>query len=278
MKFLKSLIALSFLASTLSSCQKVVDLKVGEAEPQVAVEGVITHRAGESYVKLQWTKTYFSEDAPKAVQEALVSITDELGNTVVFEEKSPGLYTGPASFAGIIGRSYQLDVDYDGGSLQASTSLMDTVPILALELIKARPEDPQWEEGYHLIGTMINQPRVKNFYKTEALINGQRQQNTASDLVVFNDQAFGDGLTATGVIAFWAEDDPHKPGLGDTLSIRLFSLNESSYDFYLALADTPMQGGFFGKNPANLPSNIIGGLGLFQAYSYTLSGEVVVAE
>lgn len=260
------------------SCQKVVELKVDEPDPQVAVEGVITNNAGESYVKLEWTKTYFSKEAPEAVREALVTITDDAGNTVVFSENSPGMYTGPSSFAGIIGRTYQLEVDYDGGTLQATSTLPDTVPVLALELVKATAADPQWEEGYHLLGTMLNQPTVKNYYKTEALINGKRQLTTASDLVVFDDQAFGEGFTATGAIAFWDEKDENKPQVGDTLSIRLYSLDESSYNFYLALADTPMQGGIFGKNPANVPSNIEGGLGLFQAYSYTLSGEVIVEE
>ncbi len=261
-----------------ASCQKVVELKVDEPEPQVAVEGVITNNAGESYLKLQWSKTYFSKEAPEAVREALVTITDDEGNVIVFTESSPGMYTGPASFAGIIGRTYQLEVDYDGGTLQATSTLPDTVPVLALELVKATAADPQWEEGYHLLGTMLNQPAIKNYYKTEALINGKRQLTTASDLVVFDDQAFGEGFTATGAVAFWDEEDENKPQVGDTLSIRLFSLDKSSYNFYLALADTPMQGGIFGKNPANAPSNIEGGLGLFQAYSYTLSGEVIVEE
>jgi hypothetical protein len=278
MKIVKTLIALILLATSITSCQKVVELKVAEPDPQVAVEGVITNTAGESYIKLQWTKTYFSTEAPDAVREALVTIADDEGNIVVFSEILPGLYKGPASFTGFIGRTYHLEIEYDGGTLQATSTLQDTVRVLGLELVKARAGDLQWEEGYHLIGTMANQPSIKNYFRTEAMINGKRQLSTASDLVVFDDQAFGQGLTASGVIAYWDEEDETKPQVGDTLSIRLYSLDESSYNFYLALADTPMQGGLFGKTPANVPSNIKGGIGLFQACAYTLSGDVVVTE
>ncbi len=278
MKILKTLIAIIFLAISITSCQKVVELKVDEPEPQVAVEGLITNQAGESYVKLQWTKTYFSKEAPEAVREALVTIADDEGNKVVFRESSPGMYKGSASFRGIIGRTYQLEVEYQGGTLRATSTLRDTVPVLGLELFKATAADLQWEAGYHLIGTLANQPAIKNYYRTEAMINGKRQLTTASDLVVFDDQAFGQGLTATGLIAYWDEEDETQPQVGDTLSIRLYSLDETSYNFYLALADTPMQGGLFGKTPANVPSNIEGGIGLFQACSYTLSGDVVVTE
>lgn len=278
MKFLRITLSLVIAGMLSISCQKVVELKVDEPTPQVAVEGLITNYVGESYVKLQWTKTYFSKEDPKAVRNAVVQISDNEGNVVSFAEAAPGMYAAPASFFGEIGRTYSLHVDYDGGTLQASSVLPDTTTILEVELVKATASDPRLEEGYHLVAAMQKSGSDEQFYKSEAYINGTRQMNTAEDLVVFNDDYYEDGEIITEVLAFWEEEDENKPLPGDRLSVRVVSIDKDTYDYYLALSDTPSQGGIFGKNPANVPTNIKGGLGLFQACSYVRTREVLVEE
>ncbi len=56
------------------------------------------------------------------------------------------------------------------------------------------------------------------------------------------------------------------------------SLEQAAYHYKKALKETPSQGGMYGKNPANVPSNIIGGLGLFYAAPCTVSDGVVVEQ
>lgn len=279
MKSIKALIIILVLGLSNTACEKVVDLKLKENEAKMTVDGLISPNLEESYVKLEWTKSYFSEQSYLPIENAEVRVSTADGYTITFREVSPGIYLPPNNFVGEIGLRYQLNVNHPEGNLQAQSTMPDTTTIAHMELFKASAEDLKWDEGYHLLGTMINQPNVKNYYLAELYVNGNLNLRTAEDITVFNDEYFGDNPTFSGVIKRWITDEGDElPQLNDTLSIRLLNLDKAAYDYYSALSETPQQGGIFGKNPANLPSNIQGGLGLFQASSYTQSRPIIVAE
>ena len=280
MKTLKTLIAITLVGITTVSCQKVVDLKVDDPDPQVAVEGMISNHLNESYVKLEWTKPYFSKEAPKPVINARVVIMDGNGANIPFQETTAGFYIAPAGFTGKPGTAYQLDVKYNGGTLQATATMPDTVSILNLELVKANAEDPRLDAGYYLYGTLGEQPRIRNYFKAETFVNGVKNMITADDIEVFNDEYFENQGYVPVELNFWPLEDDKEPGLhpGDSISLKVWSISQQGFEYYSALSDTPMQGGIFGKNPANLPSNIEGGLGWFQASSYTQIQKLRVGE
>ena len=72
--------------------------------------------------------------------------------------------------------------------------------------------------------------------------------------------------------------DVEKPQMGDVVTLKLISISEETYEYLQALSETPMQGGLFGKTPANVPSNIEGGLGWFQASSFGSPNHTIVYE
>jgi hypothetical protein len=63
---------------------------------------------------------------------------------------------------------------------------------------------------------------------------------------------------------------------GDKLDVSLLSLSKEAYDFYAALGSLASQGGFMGRNPANLPTNISNGaVGFFSASAVSTKSIVI---
>jgi hypothetical protein len=280
MKNLFILLMAAFVA-LLSSCTKVVDLKLNEPESKIAVDGLISNQPGESFVKLTYTKGYLSSDAPEIIIDAQVSVRDNDGNLTLFStSNNEGLYLPPTDFIGEIGKTYTLDVQYEGQSLSAESTMNDTVSGSSVNVIKADITDPYLDAGYHLLATIKKYKEEDSYYKGEIFINGVKQMNTAADIVAFDDRMFEAGEELEVRLFRWAEtlEDDEKPQPGDVVTLQLISISEETYDYLNALSETPMQGGLFGKTPANVPSNIEGGLGWFQASAFSNPQKVVVLE
>ena len=276
-----SLLLISAFAIVLSSCTKVVDLKLNEPENKVAVDGLISNRAGESFIKLAYTKGYLSSDEPETLIDAQVSVRDNGGNLILFTASgNEGLYLPPADFVGKVGKTYTLDVQYEGGSVLAESTMNDTVSGNNVNVIKADVTDPYLDAGYHLLATIKKYNEEDNYYKAEIFINGVKQMTTASDIIAFDDLMFEAGEELEARLYTWAEtlENDEKPQMGDVVTLQLISISEETYEYLIALSETPMQGGLFGKTPANVPSNIEGGLGWFQASSFGNPKHTIVME
>lgn len=272
---------MSAFVALLSSCTKVVDLKLNEPESKIAVEGMISNQVGGSYVKLAYTKGYLSSNTPETIIDAQVSVRDDEGNPTLFKASDEeGKYLPPAGFVGEVGKTYVLDVQYEGGSLSAESTMPDTVSGSNVYVVKADITNPYLEAGYHLMTTIKKYKTEDSYFKAEVFINGEKRMTTASDIVVFEDLMFGQNDELEVSLAFWPEtlEDDEKPQMGDVISLKLFSINKETFEYLRALSETPMQGGLFGKTPANVPSNIKGGLGWFQASSFGSPKHTLVME
>jgi len=280
MKKLTILLFSAFVA-ILSSCTKVVDLKLNEPQSNIAVEGMISNQPGGSFVKLAYTKGYLSADARMVVNDAQVSVRDDEGNLTLFTTSDDeGLYLPPADFVGKVGATYTLDVQYDGGSVSAQSLMRDTVSGTNVNVVKAEVSHPYLDAGYYLFATIKKYQATDGYYKADVFINGVKKMTTASDIVVFDDILFEQNEELVVDLAFWEEslEDEQKPKPGDVITLQLTSLNKETYDYLNALSETPMQGGLFGNTPANVPSNIEGGLGWFQASAFSNPQKVVILE
>ncbi|HYF67865.1 MAG TPA: DUF4249 family protein, partial [Ohtaekwangia sp.] len=61
-----------------------------------------------------------------------------------------------------------------------------------------------------------------------------------------------------------------------TVSVKLYALSPEAFHYLKAMKSVPSQGGIYGKNPANLPGNLSGALGIFHATAYTISDSLIV--
>src|SRR5687767_11609180 len=114
MQMLTGLLTIVFF----SSCQKVIDVDIKNAEKKYVVEAIVTEEQGASKVLLSTTKNVSEDNSFPGVSGAVVTITDNAGNSTVFTETIPGVYTAPA-FTGSVGKTYSLQVDVSGETFTA---------------------------------------------------------------------------------------------------------------------------------------------------------------
>src|SRR5690554_5645044 len=94
----------------LASCQEVIELDLGNAEPRIIIEGLITTESGPHSVKISQSVDFGETNRFPPVSGGLVSISDRHGNDKLLEEDSPGEYL-LRDFQGDYGNTYQLNVE-----------------------------------------------------------------------------------------------------------------------------------------------------------------------
>ena len=115
--------ALASLLILLSSCQEVIELDLNEGEAQrLVVNGWMTDQPGRQEVQLSLTTSYFFNEEPPTVSDAIVTVSDGT-DTWTFAEEAPGTYRPSTDVVGEAGKTYTLNIDYDGETYQASAKL-----------------------------------------------------------------------------------------------------------------------------------------------------------
>lgn len=96
--------ALSILVS-LSACTEKIEIELDDNYTRLVVEGNITNDTMKHIFLLSKTTSYYYNQAPPKVTGALVTISDNSGNSIQLSEESEGQYCTPDNFYGITDRS-----------------------------------------------------------------------------------------------------------------------------------------------------------------------------
>jgi hypothetical protein len=124
-KLMLSFAALMLLLS-FSSCEKVIEIDIEEADKKFVIEGTVSNIATEaSEVKISQTKNFTSDNQFVGLSGATVSIQVNNGIVYPLTETTTGIYRTNA-FNGIPGNSYKLSVTINGKAF-TSTSIMPIV-------------------------------------------------------------------------------------------------------------------------------------------------------
>src|SRR5205809_1338046 len=125
---MKHIKRLMFYLTILSfcSCQKVIDLKLNEADIKYVVEGIITNEPGVCKVTLTQSKPFYENNQFPGISGAAVTIKD---NDVEFSlpETQPGVYETNL-LSGTPGHVYQLSVAIDNYAFNATSKM--PLPVL----------------------------------------------------------------------------------------------------------------------------------------------------
>jgi hypothetical protein len=266
-----SILFFAFLALVFTSCETVVDLDLEQSKPTLAVEAIITDQANLNTVKLTLSAPYAKNVEPEAVTNAQVTLTDNAGNSTPFLHAANGQYKPAAGFKGVAGRTYTLTIQANGQTYTA-TSVLNSVPVLdkvTYKYVDGKNDDFGRKEGYYIAVAFQDIAGAKNYYKLDILVNGQPKQRDANDIMVTEDKLYDGSYLDDNQIFI-----PFKKG--DKLDVSLLSLSKEAYDFYAALGSLASQGGFMGRNPANLPTNISNGaVGFFSASAVSTKSIVI---
>lgn len=265
---------LYFLAAVLLStaCEKTIVLDPGQTEELFVIEGLITNSLGKHQVKISKSQTFNTTGGALGVSDAIVSVTDDLGQTREYGEVQPGVYRAKEAFTGEIGRTYTLTIDYEDRQFTATEQMttMGTVDTLISAVNEEEAADPE-DEGrfYDLLVFMTEPQETENFYLFKFYRNGELENFEGDDVYVFDDVAIAGQLEALPAPVYYA--------VGDVARTEVYSLSRRAFRFYNDLANNVANdGGLFSSQPANVSTNLEGGaIGYFQVSAIDVDEMVV---
>ncbi|MCB0402387.1 MAG: DUF4249 domain-containing protein [Flavobacteriales bacterium] len=256
-----------FLLSTmiLVSCQKKIDFELNDQEnSRLVVEGSITDQAKAHTIELTRTTSYYENQPAPREEGATVTITDGI-TTHTLTETSPGVYQTSASYAGVIGRTYTLNITTADNQFYTAESTLESVAPIDTVLLDVGLNFE--DEDVLILSHYGPEPAgVGNNYMWLVNINGIDYTEDVNDIMFVTDE-FVDGNYIAGFEfqEILLSDLPQADTL--KIAIEMHSISRSYYDFLLAIAlETQYNGDLFSGPPANIPSNVSNGaLGFFRA-------------
>ncbi len=236
-----------------TSCEKVIDLDLNSENPKYVIEGIVNKDSLVHYVKITRTLNFDENTAFPTVDNAIVTISDNLGNTTTLSLDSPGIYK-TTNYLGVEGRTYTITVSVDGKTFTSSSTMPTHVPIDSLTLETFAFGGP--EPTSFLIANRIDPAGVKNYYSFN-LYDG----NLPVGGIYLQTDQFADGVEVLEPI-FGGEYLS-----GDTATLEMMCIDENVFKYFYTLSVNA--GGTGGAVPANPESNFGSDcLGYFSAQTF----------
>ncbi len=244
----------------LSACTQVIDVDINSSDPQTVIEANLNTTGEPATVKLTQSINFDESNFFPAVSNALVVISDDLGQRDTLLESSAGLYTS-SQIQAQSGRTYTLEV------LAAGKTYLSSITIPALisfdSLVATKMDGGGFGPGgggegdqYEVLVGYQDPAESGNYYRFVEYVNGV----PSGDNFVYDDR-LNNGLAIQTRLM--------KPGRrlrsGDVLTIEMQCIAPSVYDYFDSF------GNLFGgpqasSTPANPYTNIEGAtLGYFNA-------------
>jgi len=257
MKAFYKLIALAFAVIAFTSCEKVIDLDLKDAEPQLVIEGAVSNVPHNPTVRITRSVAFNEPSNFPGVSGAVVKISS--GNTPIsLTETSPGVYQGPA-IMGRPGRTYTLQVDVDGKTFKAASTMPNQVMI---DSIAIDEQSFQNKITKTVVVYFADPPTVKNQYRFIMSVNGQ----LIKQVFARNDD-FTDGRSTR--VALYQDDVKIKTG--DRIDIDMQCVDDLIYTYWFTFSK--QSGNAMGNAsvaPTNPPNNFDKPvLGYFSAHALT---------
>lgn len=252
MRSIASLLLASVIA--LSSCEKVIEPDLNDAEPQLVIEAEISGQPQNSTVKISRSTSFYASGSFNGVTNATVTISDDAGNSENLPMLTPGVYTSP-SLTGVPGRTYFLNVTCDGKTYTAVCKMPGAVVMDTLLQMTQIAHD---NTRRFLIPVYNDPVSETNFYRIKVYAN----DNPLHSIFVRTDRLTNGTLVTQPVGPFFLDLVPD-----DTATVVLYGIDKTVYDYFNGL-EQALDGN--SAAPANPVSNISGGcLGYFSAHSKT---------
>jgi hypothetical protein len=254
---MKNTISIALISFLFISCEKAVDLKYKDNQSMVIIEGNITNEPGPYFVKITKSITLSDTGNYPAIDNAIVTISDNAGNSETLTPQGNGRYRAN-TLIGVPGRMYSLTVNADNQIYTAQSTmpqpvLFDSIKVeqfafggeIERNIIPVYTDPVAKGNNYRFIlfvnNKLINQHFVQNDEVTNGIINTMRLEIDDNTVTL-------------------------KPGDSITLEMQCIDKKPALYYTTLALMGDTGPGG--GTTPNNPPTNISNGaLGVFSAHT-----------
>ena len=251
----------------LLACEEVVVIDLNELDERVIIEGLITNRREQAFVKLTRSRDFYAQGRAERITDAIVEVSINNGEVVQFAhnpDQSPaleGYYFPFGGLEGILGNEYQLTVRIDEQVYVAREAMP---PVTAIDSLTTRFDpsefdDPQVPGRYYQVLLNAQEPQDRDdqylfkFYRNDTLV-----RDYPTDIYVAEDQLLGGNIAELEIAGYYA--------LNDVARVEMYSLTREAYIYYSDLSNLLNgDGGLFSPPPANPRNNLSNGaLGYFQ--------------
>jgi hypothetical protein len=261
MKF-NIIISLLALYTLTTSCEKIIDVNLNEANPVPVFEAVLESDS-TCYVKASLTSSYYDNSASPFITNAAMTITDQLGNSETLSHEGDGIYRG-SSIIGTIGNTYTLDINIDGALYNASSTMP---PLTSIDSCSVQDRGSFFGGGgggptqYFVYVNYTDPGNLTNFYAVQTTYYDSVEVEYTTDYRIADDE-LSNGISTRTFTTFTDFES------GDTLNIELASIDEPTHLYFKTLEDAISGAGFASAAPANPTTNFSeGALGYFSAWS-----------
>jgi hypothetical protein len=242
------------------SCEKVIDVKLNNAENQLVIEGAITDQSEQQVIKISKSVLYTENNTYPAVTGATVVVTSDNGQSWTFTETAPGTYTfGPLK--GETGRVYSLKATVNGAVYTASSTMPAAVILDSLDakVFNFGGDDIKQAQAHYK-----DPAGVANYYRFVLKVNG-----TQSKRVYAENDRLTDGREVPSVLFYNGKnDDDDELKTGDKVEVEMQCIDNNIFTYWYTLSQQSQNGPGGGVTPGNPPSNIVGdALGYFSAHT-----------
>lgn len=254
---MKQLISIMIIAFLCASCEKVVDLKYKDNPSRLVISGNITNEAGPYYVKISKSIKLTETGAYPLVNDAVVTISDDAGNSETLTSQGNGTYRA-TTLTGVPGRTYTLTVQAEGQTYTAQSTMQPPVPFDSIKVEKLLSTG---EIEYNFIPVYLDPVAKGNNYRFVLTVNNK----LINQHFVQNDDV-KNGVVNTVRLEVNTDDLEFKEG--DQIDLTMECVDAKVYLYYKTLALMGDSGPGGGTTPNNPQSNISNNaLGLFSAHT-----------
>jgi hypothetical protein len=254
---MKNTISIALISFLFISCEKAVDLKYKDNQSMVIIEGNITNEPGPYFVKITKSITLSDTGNYPAIDNAIVTISDNAGNSETLTPQGNGRYRAN-TLIGVPGRMYSLTVNADNQIYTAQSTMPQ--PVL-FDSIKVEQFAFGGEIERNIIPVYTDPVAKGNNYRFKIFVNNK----LINQHFVQNDEVTN-GIINTMRLEIDDNTVTLKPGDSITLEMQCIDKKPALYYTTLALMGDTGPGG--GTTPNNPPTNISNGaLGVFSAHT-----------
>lgn len=240
-------------AMLLLSCKKVIQIDFENAAQQLVIEGNVTNNTSTQMVKI--TKSVAITDASNfpALSGATVTISSN-DNIYPLKEVSAGNYA-ITSLKGQPGRTYQLNINYNGQTYTATSTMPSQVKLDSVGLETTSVVGKE----YKTVAVAYTDPAAEtNYYRFLLTVNSKVSDN----YFIYTDQ-----LTNGRTVSRNLRDTDLNLEKGDVAVIEMQCIDQNIYQYWNGLSQNQNRGGA-STTPANPVSNISNSaLGYFSAHT-----------
>jgi hypothetical protein len=270
---------LIILIILLNSCITEFVPQISEENVMMVVEGLITDQPGPNLIKLSSSLPLGEKNEAIPLSGCSVSISDDLGNNYQLSEQDPGKYfTDSATFRGVIGRLYTLNIQSFKGSKIATfrsypVEMKPVPPIDSVyyeKLMVAEPTDKfKGIDGCQIYLDTRDTVNKCRFYrwdfaetwKLRLLFDVPNQtcylSSNSQDIYIESTAALSEDRINRLPVTY-ISNVTDRLRFQYSILINQYSLNEEEYNYWKKLKNlTVSVGGLHDVIPSSIASNII---------------------